>query len=661
MKKLIPIITMAFMAVGVSFALAPQKAVEVSATDVSIVNVFSSETMQKGVTNYTSSWENKSGLTLTLSNFNNNNKGWSFVRAGRKDYTSVATIVSGKVSNTIKKVVVTVDSIVADKVNSAKIYVSSSSDFSSSSQYTTTVASGKMTYTITSPAANRYYKLEYDLQKNSNGFVQISEVDFVYESTATLQSIQLTNDGAKTVYYDGDAVSFDGIKAIGTMSDSTHPDLTSACTITADKETLHTGDTKITYSATHPSGLQIADLELTISTSAVAITGIEPSGNYRTEFVEKQKFTFGTGKIKVINNNGTTPTVNPTAAGVTVMIGETNITGQDYFMKLSDNGKNLSISYGGFSFQKELTVTSYANPDEGYWSPVTDVSELSVGMDVIIVAGSHNYSMGAYTNGNNINAIETSKDGDNKISNFIPGVQIYTLAAGSESNTYAFEANSVYLAATGGTSSNYLKTEDTISTKSSFAITIEAGVMKIAACLTGDGARNTMRFNPTDFIFSCYAASSTTGSLACLYKFTAQAKSADQIAVENFCKNALHLDDTDLTNYIDPNDATAGTACKGVSGYYATAKAAYNALTADQKEIFATSSDTLINWGRLRLAAWANANGEEFNAASYTFSAIYHGITVNNENVSIYIVVAVSVIAVSFIGVYLNVRRRKAK
>lgn len=552
-------------------------------------------------------------------------------------------------------------------VNSVKLVVASDAAFNTVRQELTGSATANKTTTFTASSdwSNSYYKIRINVTVagTDNKYVQFKAARFFKESTATLQSIALENDGAKVNYVDGDAVSFAGIKAMGTFSDSSKEDLSSNCTITADRATVATGETTITYSAVYNdnNAIVIADYVLNITVVDLEVSSLEKNGNYRLDFVQKQKFSYGTGKVKVNWNNGTSQTLAPNAAGVTTKIGSLDITGSTHYLTLDDDGQDLVMSYQGKSVTiGTISVTPYTEPQPGYWSPITSTSDLHDGLEVIIVAASHDFAMGKYTTGNNVTAIDISKDAEDKISSSIPGVQVYTLEEStSVEGTYALYDGSQYLAATGGASNNYLKAESSISANSSFAISIDAGVMKIVGQgNTESGARMTMRYNSTDLVFSCYGATSTIGSLACLYKFTAQAKSADQIAVENFVKNALHLDDTDLTNYIDPNNEADTNACR--TGLYTTAKSAYNALTADQKDIFATSADVLIVWGRNRLSAWATANSETFDAAAGTFEAVKtFAILNNNDNSSIYVVIAITLSVLAVGGLVILRKKRQ--
>ena len=133
---------------------------------------------------YQSTWTAMMGIdSWTISNFNNNNwnNNWTFIKCGRKNNASVGTIItSNAFSDAISKVVVTIDACNASKVNSQKLYVATNADFTSNLQtIAVDIATGENTFTIPTPTANCYYKLEYDCQAgSSNGLVTISKVDY---------------------------------------------------------------------------------------------------------------------------------------------------------------------------------------------------------------------------------------------------------------------------------------------------------------------------------------------------------------------------------------------------------------------------------------------------------------------------------------------------
>ena len=154
---------------------------------------------------------------------------------------------------------------------------------------------------------------------------------------------------------------------------------------------------------------------------------------------------------------------------------------------------------------------------EGEWTLVTDAEQLNIGDNIAIVAKDTGYAMGpASSNGNNRTAVTVTKNDNNTI-NMVDNIQQITLEAGESSGTFAFNVDNGYLYAP-SSSSNHLKTKTDLDATGSWAISITSGVATIQA--QGATTRNLMRFNPNNGspIFSCYAATSTTGTLVLIYK-----------------------------------------------------------------------------------------------------------------------------------------------
>jgi uncharacterized repeat protein (TIGR02543 family) len=132
------------------------------------------------ISSYTDSWSvTADGLTCNMANFNNNKNGWNYVKCGRKNYASVATIITDSaISEAISSVTITIDAVTATKVNSIKLYISSNGT-SWTEEGSFTVATGDQTVDISSPAASKYYKLEFDCASgSSNGLVTVSKLVF---------------------------------------------------------------------------------------------------------------------------------------------------------------------------------------------------------------------------------------------------------------------------------------------------------------------------------------------------------------------------------------------------------------------------------------------------------------------------------------------------
>lgn len=135
------------------------------------------------VGSYTKTWESTTnGFTVSIANFNNNKwDKWNYIKCGRKDNASVATITTkAAIDKAITKVVVTIDGVTADKVNSATLTVASDAEFTKDVQtITVTAAKGELPYVVTTPTENMYYKLTYDCKSSTkNGFVQISKIEY---------------------------------------------------------------------------------------------------------------------------------------------------------------------------------------------------------------------------------------------------------------------------------------------------------------------------------------------------------------------------------------------------------------------------------------------------------------------------------------------------
>lgn len=140
---------------------------------------------------------------------------------------------------------------------------------------------------------------------------------------------------------------------------------------------------------------------------------------------------------------------------------------------------------------------------------VTDVTELAVDDQVIIVASNSNVALSTNQKSNNRDQVDITKNGS--VVELVDDVQILTLKAGTAENSFAFFTGSGYLYAA-SSSSNHLKTQTLNNTNGSWDITIDAnGVATIKA--KGDNKRNWLRYNSSDKLFSCYSSGQADVSL----------------------------------------------------------------------------------------------------------------------------------------------------
>ena len=129
-------------------------------------------------------WTNTTdGLTYSIVNCANNNKGWDFIKAGSKKKDSIATITTDSpFTEAIAESAITIDKVTIADINSIKLLVSTSADFTTDTKtYDVNVAEGEPTTKITTPVANAYYRYVIDCKKSSNnrnGIIQISKITF---------------------------------------------------------------------------------------------------------------------------------------------------------------------------------------------------------------------------------------------------------------------------------------------------------------------------------------------------------------------------------------------------------------------------------------------------------------------------------------------------
>ena len=143
---------------------------------------------------------------------------------------------------------------------------------------------------------------------------------------------------------------------------------------------------------------------------------------------------------------------------------------------------------------------------------VTDSSTLAAGDEIVIVATGYDFALSTTQNTNNRGQADVTKDG-NLVTFDASAVQIITLAAGSVDNTFALTVDDKYLYAP-SSSSNNLKTSASLTDNGSWIITIDAatGVAAVTAC--GTSSRNTLRYNSSSGLFSCYAATNSQKDIA---------------------------------------------------------------------------------------------------------------------------------------------------
>lgn len=166
---------------------------------------------------YTTTWTAKIGDdTWSVSGFNNNNWGWTHIRCGRKKTASTASIVNDAAfTEAVTKVVANIsEAKQLDKVNSVNLIVAKdqacndivetvAGSFGEGTSFT-----GDLTFNVTAPAKNLFYKLVFDMKGGTaNGFIHVDAVDYYTATSATSTSLTFGADvdGKTFVVRQGDS------------------------------------------------------------------------------------------------------------------------------------------------------------------------------------------------------------------------------------------------------------------------------------------------------------------------------------------------------------------------------------------------------------------------------------------------------------------------
>ena len=150
---------------------------------VTYTALFGSSYNSKGVSSYSGSWSATNGdFKVDLVNWNNNNNGWKYIKAGSKNGPYVATITTNAaITEAITKVAITIDAVTTNAINSITLYCGDKADACTTQVGTFTIATGEQSVTISSPTSNKFYKISADCKQSTNGALTVSKVVYTKE------------------------------------------------------------------------------------------------------------------------------------------------------------------------------------------------------------------------------------------------------------------------------------------------------------------------------------------------------------------------------------------------------------------------------------------------------------------------------------------------
>lgn len=211
-----------------------------------------------------------------------------------------------------------------------------------------------------------------------------------------------------------------------------------------------------------------------------------------------------------------------------------------YEKSIDLTSKTLKFESGKIS---KFTVSGFAKKEsDEIYTLVTDASTLKIGDKVIIAAANANVAISTTQNKSNRPQADVTKK-DNTIVNPGNDVQVFTLEAGTKSDTYAFNTGSGYIYAA-SSSANQLKTQQTNDDNGSWTISYTAeGAATIKA--SGTNSRNPLKYNSSSNLFSCYSKGQDAVAIYSDGKGTGSVPTPPVIKAESTSVSLNHDDETD--------------------------------------------------------------------------------------------------------------------
>ena len=205
---------------------------------------------QKGVRNYTSSFDvTNGGYTFKITNASNNSNKWTNIGIGVGGSASTATIVSNTaLKERITSIAMTFSSYKESGLDSAKLYVANNAEFTDAySQDFKNSISTTSTTTVEIPSTysseNMFYKIEFacnnSVSSGTNAFIRLDQIQYIADSVDELQSLTISGDISD--YVAGSTFTFDRVATVH-YSNSGDKEVTSGLSFTLNGEPMKEGD-----------------------------------------------------------------------------------------------------------------------------------------------------------------------------------------------------------------------------------------------------------------------------------------------------------------------------------------------------------------------------------------------------------------------------------
>jgi hypothetical protein len=178
---------------------------EAAADDVLPIDIqFGPDYNSTKVSGYDKTWTaTKDGKTWTITNFNNNNNGWNFIKCGRKNAESVASIASPAINAVVTNYVITLDKVA--NVTSATLTIQGENTEGEVIDITDKFVAGDVNIPVVGANGSTYTLTINNASASGNGSVQISKIT-LYGQGQYVGPVHIENT-AETAYTVAEAVA----------------------------------------------------------------------------------------------------------------------------------------------------------------------------------------------------------------------------------------------------------------------------------------------------------------------------------------------------------------------------------------------------------------------------------------------------------------------
>lgn len=332
-------------------------------------------------------------------------------------------------------------------------------------------------YTTESPGKLKSVTFIGNTGTGDNRAVRIFAQNIAYTGKASgddyIKQVQFDNEGITYIFTD----EYKYIAINGTASNTLINSISIEWEIEEGGETPQPADVTLSF----PEDSYTATLGQTFNAPTLSV---DPAG-------AASEVTYSSSNTGVAMVDEETGAITLVAAGTTTITAE--ISGSETY-------NNATASY-------TLTVEKAPEPSGNEYVLVKDIADLATGKHIIFVNKDNAKAMSSTQSGNNRPATDITISESN-VATATEATEIFTLEQTQVEDVYywLFKASKTpgYIYAAGANSNNYLKTEEKADNRAQATVTIASDGE--ATVVFNAGTRNTLKYNSSNDIFSCYAS-----------------------------------------------------------------------------------------------------------------------------------------------------------